>query len=283
VAAIFDSHCHAWRRWPYSPPVPDRETRATVAQLIYEMDLNAVEQALVICAAIDGNVDNVEYVARARDSHPGRLHVVADLDCSWSDTYHLPGSAKRLQSLCDRYDLAGFTHYLGEHNDGWLGGDEADALFTLAAERNLLISLGAAPCWQVDLRTLARRHPTVPVLCHILGGICVRGENSIGLDEVLASGEVTNIYLKLAGLHYLCPNGWDYPWPEIAAVVAPIYDAYGPHRLIWGSDFPASTRFITYRQSLEFVRTHCPFLTARDLRLVLGDNVRGMLAGAPPA
>ena len=28
--AIFDSHCHAWRYWPYEPPVPDPETADSI-------------------------------------------------------------------------------------------------------------------------------------------------------------------------------------------------------------------------------------------------------------
>ena len=58
-----------------------------------------------------------------------------------------------------------------------------------------------------------------------------------------------------------------------------IFDAYGPSRLCWGSDFPASKRFCTFRQSLEAVRTHCRFLTAEDLSLVLGGTLRAVLRG----
>ncbi len=61
--AILDSHCHAWRRWPYPPLVPDEDSRGTIDQLLYEMDTNGIEQALVVCAAIEDNPDNVEYVA----------------------------------------------------------------------------------------------------------------------------------------------------------------------------------------------------------------------------
>ena len=55
--------------------------------------------------------------------------------------------------------------------------------------------------------------------------------------------------------------------------------AYGPRRICWGSDFPASTRFCTFRQSLEAVRTHCGFLTSEDLALLLGGTLREVLTG----
>ena len=55
---IIDSHCHAWTRWPYQPPVPDDEYRGKIEQLIHEMDLNSVDQAVLVCAQIDYNPEN---------------------------------------------------------------------------------------------------------------------------------------------------------------------------------------------------------------------------------
>ena len=49
---IVDSHCHAWRTWPYQPPVPDPEGRGTVEQLLFEMDGAGVDRAAVVCARI---------------------------------------------------------------------------------------------------------------------------------------------------------------------------------------------------------------------------------------
>ncbi len=277
--AILDCHTHAWRRWPYEPAVPDEDSRATIEQLLFEMDRHAVERALVVCAAIDHNEDNVEYVSRARESHPERLHVVADLDCTWSETYHAAGAPDRLRALAERHELVGFTHYTADHNDGWLRSEEADELFELAAQRRLIVSFGGGPSWQADLRALAARHPSVPVLCHALGVIrAAEGLDSPGLADVLASAAVPNVYIKVCGFHYCAARDWDYPWPDAVAALERIHDAYGPARLCWGSDFPASTRYCTFRQSLEVVRSHCPFLDADELALVLGGNLRGLLA-----
>jgi predicted TIM-barrel fold metal-dependent hydrolase len=283
AVAILDCHCHAWERWPYLPPVPDEDTRGSVELLLYEMECNGVEQTAIVCAAIDHNADNVEYVSRARARARGelgdRLHVVADLDCTWHDTYHTAGAPERLRTLADDHELVGFTHYLGERNDGWLRSEEADAVFALAAQRRLIVSLGAPPQWQADLRPLAARHPSVPVLCHALGVFsAAQGLDSPGLAEVLASAAVPNILLKVSGLHYVSARAWDFPWPDAVAGLERLHDAYGPHRLCWGSDFPACTRYTTFRQTLEVVRSHCPFLGPVDLRLILGENLRGLLA-----
>ena len=265
---------------PTRPLVPDEAERATIDQLLYEMDDNGVSQALVVCAAIEANPDNIEYVAAARERHPGRFHVVADLDCSWSATYHSPGSADRLRALDDRYELAGFTHYLRGAQRRLAAERRGRGLFA-RCRANAVSSRASpsAPAWQADLRVLARRHPDVPVLCHHLGR-CPRRGSTPGLAEVVASAAVPNIYVKASGFHYASERGWDHPWPDALEMLQRIFDAYGPGRLCWGSDFPASTRSCTFRQSLEAVRTHCRFFTPEDLRLVLGGTLREVLGRA---
>jgi predicted TIM-barrel fold metal-dependent hydrolase len=65
---------------------------------------------------------------------------------------------------------------------------------------------------------------------------------------------------------------WDYPYPEAQALVESLRDQLGAERLMWGSDMPNVERFCTYRQSLDYVRKYCSFLTAREKDLLLGDT-----------
>ena len=65
-------------------------------QLLFEMDVAGVERAAVVCARIDHNPDNNDYVAECVARFPERLIMLADVDCSWTETYHTPGAAGRL-------------------------------------------------------------------------------------------------------------------------------------------------------------------------------------------
>ena len=71
---IIDSHCHAWAHWPYEPPVPDPLSRGSIAQLLFEMDQNGVDRAVIICAAIAHNPNNTAYVVDAARSLGSPLH-----------------------------------------------------------------------------------------------------------------------------------------------------------------------------------------------------------------
>ena len=65
---------------------------------------------------------------------------------------------------------------------------------------------------------------------------------------------------------------WDYPYPEAQTLIESLRDQLGAARLMWGSDMPNVERFCTYRQSLDYLRKYCPFLTPHEKDLILGDN-----------
>ena len=94
---IVDSHCHAWRYWPYEPPVPDPTSRGTVEQLLWEMDQNGVDKAVVIWPGSTTTRTTTTTSRMPLRRFPDRLYQFADVDCRWWETYHQPGAADRLR------------------------------------------------------------------------------------------------------------------------------------------------------------------------------------------
>lgn len=276
---IVDSHCHAWRYWPYEPPVPDPESRGAVEQLLWEMDQNGVDKAVLVCARIEHNPDNNDYVAYQTSRFPDRLYQFADVDCRWWETYHLPGAAGRLREAVERYNLRGFTHYFDPQDDGsWYLSDEGLAFLKAAVDLKQIASFAMPARLQPVLRQLAERFPTLHFLCHHMAGVrLAEGPDGLGLREVFASAALPNIHVKLSGFHYVNPVGWDFPHPAVRPVVQALYDAYGPERLHWGSDYPVLRKAMTYQQSLEAVRTYCDFIAPADLPRILGDSLYDLL------
>jgi predicted TIM-barrel fold metal-dependent hydrolase len=279
---MFDAHCHAWRRWPYDTTVPDRDSRGSIESLLWEMDAAGVERAAVVCARIGGgaggdgyaNEDDNAYVSAFAAAHADRMTAWVDVDCAWRDEYHAPGAADRLRAETDRAAVSGFTHYLREQDDGWLGSDEAAAFFAVAAERRLIASLALSPVWFAGLREIALRHPGLPILVHHLG--LPRSDDDA--RAVLGLADLGNIGVKVSGFNYNSARSWDYPYPDAQDWYRRIAGAFGAHRLFWGSDWPASRDQLTYRQSIEVVREHSPFLSPAELDAVLGGNLERLVA-----
>jgi predicted TIM-barrel fold metal-dependent hydrolase len=279
MSVIIDSHCHAWEYWPYEPAVPDPESRGRIEQLLDEMDLNGIDRAFLVCAQIDHNPRNNAYIAGQVAKYPERIVQVADLDSSWSATYHTAGAADRLRAMAEQWPLGGFTHYLREDDDGaWLHGEEGVRLFEVAAGAGLIASIAGYPHQHPAIREIARRFPEVPILCHHLA--MIRADEPYphaGLREVLASAAVPNIHIKVSGYNYSSPVKWDFPYSDTMWIVRTLYEHFGPDRLCWGSDYPVVRFSMTYRQSLEILRTHMSFIPAADKELILGGTLARLL------
>ena len=275
---IIDSHCHAWLRWPYQPPVPDDEGRGRIEQLLFEMDRHGVDQAVVICARIERNPDNNEYIAEEASRRPARIHQFPDIDCHWTDTYHAPGAADRLRRAVQQWDIKGFTHYLDSNDDGsWLHSEDGLEFFGAASEMKLIASIKCMPHQQPAIRRMAERLPSLPILCHHLGQVhrASEGPSDAWLKEVVESAKLPNIYIKVSGFY--SGDRWEYPYSEMLWVVRALYENFGPYRMCWGSDYPPSRSHMTYRQCLDVIRNHCAFMSEEDKSWVLGNTLHKLL------
>jgi L-fuconolactonase len=274
---IIDCHAHAWDYWPYEPEVPDPKNRGTAEMLLFEMDKVGVDKAVVVCARIEHNPDNNDYVADRVTKYPDRLIQFADVDCGWSETYHTPGGADRLAEATEKYHLKGYTHYLRDDTD-WFESAEGTAFLEKTAELNLIASFALGPAWLPALRKLALRFPSIPFLCHHMAGARVGEDLPYPiLQEILTCADVPNIHIKLSGFHYVSGVAWEYPYSDTMWIVRKLYENFGPERLCWASDYPPVAISSSYRHALEAVRTHCTFIAEKDMDLILGGNMQRLL------
>jgi L-fuconolactonase len=278
---ILDGHCHIWENWPYQPPVPDIASRARAEQLLYEMDANGVDCAVVICARIGDNAGNVDYAFDAARRHGDRLIVFPDLESKWSPDYRKPGARDRLAAALDRWQFSGFTMYLTEEEDGsWLTSDEGRDFFALATERKLIASLSIMPHQTPAIIALAIAFPTLPILLHHFAFVGPRSAATPnGLDLVAAAARWPNIFIKYSGMGNVAAPEQDYPYPDLAYIPGRLGAAFGAKRMIWGSDYPVSRKHMTYRQAIRLLERHGPF-SPDELPPVFGGNLQRLLDNA---
>ena len=82
------------------------------------------------------------------------------------------------------------------------------------------------------------------------------------LRKVLNLARYPNVYVKFTP--QVGAEADIFPFPDQHAVYERIYDAFGPTRLLWGTDFPHIFRNIGYRSGLALFRRHMAFLNAED-------------------
>jgi len=69
----------------------------------------------------------------------------------------------------------------------------------------------------------------------------------------------------------------DYPYPISREAIRQLYDSFGGHKLVWGSDIPMVERYCTYSQSLKYLTDYCDFISKEDMELILGKNIQRVL------
>ena len=64
-----------------------------------------------------------------------------------------------------------------------------------------------------------------------------------------------------------------YPWLDAQEYVKRLYTAYGPQRLMWGTDWPVHERYTKYGRTLSVVRDDMKFLNDDDKNWILSKTV----------
>ncbi len=124
---------------------------------------------------------------------------------------------------------------------------------------------------EVDrLNRWAERYPDIPaILTHGLAPELLQGRMPEQVEALLSHEQLW--------VEILYPISWgqghEYPYPELHPALRMLYDRVGGQRLVWGSDAPNVERNCSYRQSLDYLRLYCDFISSSDMDRILGDNL----------
>jgi predicted TIM-barrel fold metal-dependent hydrolase len=75
------------------------------------------------------------------------------------------------------------------------------------------------------------------------------------------------VYVKVSAFYAL--GAKRPPHDDLAPVIQRVYDAFGPSRLMWGSDCPFQTMAESYEDSIALVRDRLAFLGPTDREWLL--------------
>ncbi|MGQ0664645.1 MAG: amidohydrolase family protein [Pseudomonadota bacterium] len=263
-------------------PVGMQEMQAPPELMLAQMTYAGVDRCILQAGGAYGRMSDFNAFAARQyaDKVTGLMHVDEAMAGSPEMLDEIDRAHRELGLRGIYYNLDSFAR----HGFRWGLDDKRLEPFwaKLDAQRIVLcIELTSAPSYDRagyigHLTALGRqlgRHPNIP--CHLAMGPPVQHFANNGKwdfpEEVAKVYRRDNFWIEV--MFPITWGGvWDYPYREAHPLIRDLRDQVGVERLMWGSDMPNVERFCTYRQSLDYVRKYCDFLSPREMDLVLGGN-----------
>ena len=272
-------------------PVGMRDIESPPEFMIAQMISAEVDHCVLQAGFTYGYMN--DYNAMAQRTFPGRFTGLFHVDEPMADT---PDWMRETRRAIEHLGLRGLYYQLDGYSRygfrWWFDDRRFDAFWGLIETAELPVFFEAAAIPDYDrasyVRILQRldglmaRFPRIRWLLVIAPPIqYFAAGGTWDFPEIAAKlyGRDT-VWLEVS--HPITWGGvWDYPYPELQRLIEQLRDRYGAEKLIWGSDMPNVERFCTYRQSVDYIRRHCPGLSARDKDRILGENLAELLAITP--
>ena len=259
--ALIDSHCHVSPVW-YEPVEP----------LLAQMERNEVDGAILI--QMHGQFDN-EYQSACVRRYPGRFASVVVIDTAAPDA---PQTLERLAG-----EGASGVRFSATTRSA---GDDPLLLWRTADRLGLPVSCAgsAATFGTPDFAELIAALPGLPIVLEHLGSLNqpTEEENDAARARVFALARFPNVLIKVPGLGEFCrravPVVGDFPFVRpIPDYLTRAYRAFGPARMMWGSDYPPVSRREGYENALRLPLAELariPGCGDAELAQIFGDTAR---------
>lgn len=262
---IIDSHTHIWalntEKYPWQPIggyIPERE--ASVEMLVSEMDAAGVDGAVLVQPTPHG-WDN-RYLLDCAMKYPKRFRSVCLVDPF--DEY----AVEKLQDLVEANHINGIRINWNIHpTEKWRKSESHRLLWKAASDLGLPVCVQMVPDNLPLLREISEAFEARIIIDH-LGRPhrdCLLADRDFRL--LLELSMYNKIFIKLTGLNYYSSEKAPYEnvWPLIKAA----FEAYGPQRCMWGSDYPFVTEHWSYGGLLSVIRNQWG-VSEQDQHWVLG-------------
>lgn len=261
---IIDSHVHVLST--FQPMAPFEDT-GRVDRLLQLMDDSGVEKAVMLPVVADFSLTNNEDCARWAAEHPDRLATMTDVPLHQAD------APQRVSRARDQYGAVAISYYPNSADLSWLLAPDREPLWAAFAASGLVCNLQVNPPNYPVILELARRHPQIRFVCNHLGLPLKHFEpDDPEYGGLLAARSLPNLFVKASAFYAAAATSWDFRCPRGLGFFAALRQGLGPDRLLWGTDWPPTSRHLTYRQALELVRTFAEDLDDDSRCLVLGGN-----------
>jgi predicted TIM-barrel fold metal-dependent hydrolase len=261
---IVDAQIHTWGTGLPSNQSHWQITSFTPADAIRLMDEGGLDAAVIHPPGWDPGSTDMAFKA-VRD-YPGRFAIMGSLPLDD------PASRGKVGRWRDQPGMLGLRYtFLHDPARRWIADGTIDWLWAAAEEAGVPIALLATDSFP-SIACIAERHPRLRLTIDHLGG---RGGLTTLKDhaamthmpDLVALAKYPNIAVKATGAPGYSAEA--YPYPIMQGYLRQIYDAFGPHRMFWGTDI--SKMPCSWRQCVTMFTEDLPWLSETDKKLVMGD------------
>ena len=173
-----------------------------------------------------------------------------------------------------KHGVRGFRIYPDRLGGGpTFDGEGFQKMFRCAEREQLTLSLLIDPDALPILPQYLEPFPNAPIAIDHLARIGAEGlifDNEIKALTALA--KYPRVKIKVSAFYAL--GAKQPPHDDLAPLIRRVYDAFGPQRMMWGSDCPYQIQHETYEDSIALVRDRLTFLSKEDREWILRQTAK---------
>jgi predicted TIM-barrel fold metal-dependent hydrolase len=157
-------------------------------------------------------------------------------------------------------------------------GEGFDKMFRCASEERLAMCTLIDPDALPALAKQCERFPDMPVAIDHLAHVGAQGrilESEV--QALCAMAKYPQVYIKVSAFYALGLKR--PPHEDLAPLIRRVHEAYGPQRMMWGSDCPYQVMKETYEDGISLIRDHLSFLSAEDKEWILRKTAESVFFG----
>jgi L-fuconolactonase len=263
---IIDPHVHVWKkdpRYPWAKETtnpPDKD--ATPEMLLELMKANGVAKTVLI-QYIAYRWDN-SYVADVLKQYPQYFRGVARVNPED------PAAPDHLSRLVKEQGFRGVRlSPAGNASGDWFKGPLMPPLWRRCDELKVPMTVLAPITRMPDAAALIEPLPNLTVVIDHMADCPINQPDE--LEKLIALRRYPKVFVKIS--HTWSISRQPYPWLDAQEYVKRLYDAFGPQRLMWDTDWPVSEGRTTYARTLTVVRDEMKFLNDEDKRWILSQTI----------
>jgi len=160
--------------------------------------------------------------------------------------------------------------------DRWVNSPGINSMWATASSEGLAICPLIGPDNIVQVDEMCMKYPDTAVVVDHFARVGQNGDfPEADVKQLVGLAKRPKVHVKISAFYFLGKK--KPPYNDIFPLIRRVYDAFGPSRLMWGSDCPYQLGGgNNYAASLELIQTGLDFLSNSDRRALLKETATRM-------